>query len=53
MFFTGSLLTARRIYTELDYARHFPKAYIDRVKRIVPKKVYDNRFGAPPLVRWT
>lgn len=51
--FTSNRLAARRIYTELEFARNFPKAYIDRVKRIVPKKIYDNRFGAPAIIKWT
>lgn len=42
----------RRTYAELDFARHLPKDYIEKAKRTVPRKIYDNRFGAPPLVRW-
>ncbi|VDK32966.1 unnamed protein product [Anisakis simplex] len=43
----------RRSYVDLDFARHIPKEYVDRLKRVVPKKVYDNRFGAPAITRWT
>lgn len=42
----------RRAYAELDYARHFPQSYVDRMKRTVPKRIYDNRFGAPPIIKW-
>uniref|UniRef100_A0A914HW06 Metalloendopeptidase n=1 Tax=Globodera rostochiensis TaxID=31243 RepID=A0A914HW06_GLORO len=42
----------RKVHTELDYARHFPKAFVDNAQRKVPLKVYDNRFGAPPVIRW-
>ncbi|KAL3100105.1 hypothetical protein niasHS_000716 [Heterodera schachtii] len=42
----------RKLHAELDYARHFPKAYLDKAQRHVPMKVYDNRFGAPPVIRW-
>jgi hypothetical protein len=30
----------------------FLKAYTDRMERKIPKKVYDNRFGAPPVTLW-
>lgn len=43
----------RRSYAELDYARHMPSEYVERMKRTVPKKVYGNRFGAPAVIRWT
>ncbi|MFH4980632.1 hypothetical protein AB6A40_007341 [Gnathostoma spinigerum] len=43
----------RRFYADLDYARHFPKEYVEAVKRTVPRKTYDNRFGAPAIVHWT
>lgn len=43
----------RRAYAELDFARHVPKEYVEKVKRIVPKKIYGNRYGAPNIVRWT
>ncbi|KAI1719227.1 ribosomal proteins 50S l24/mitochondrial 39S l24 domain-containing protein [Ditylenchus destructor] len=46
------ILAARRFYTELDYARHFPQAYVDRLKRTVPRKVYDAGVGAPPVIMW-
>lgn len=53
MRFTETLYrNARRFYTELDFARHMPKEYVEKVKRTVPKKIYDNRYGAPPIVRW-
>ncbi|CAG9530480.1 unnamed protein product [Cercopithifilaria johnstoni] len=45
--------SVRRTYMELDYARHMPKEYVEKVKRTVPKKVYTNRYGAPDIVRWT
>ncbi|VDK29866.1 unnamed protein product [Gongylonema pulchrum] len=44
---------ARRTYTELDYARHIPKEYVEKVKRTVPKKIYANRYGAPDIIRWS
>lgn len=51
--FTGARFAARRFYKDLDYARHFPKAYVDRMKFVgVPKKIYDNRFGAAPVVHY-
>ncbi|KAI1720937.1 KOW motif domain-containing protein [Ditylenchus destructor] len=46
------ILAARRFYAELDYARHFPQAYVDRLKRTVPRKVYDAGVGAPPVIMW-
>ncbi|CAK5116037.1 unnamed protein product [Meloidogyne enterolobii] len=52
MFKTTILSAPKRNYVNLDYARHMPKAYVDRMKRHVPTKVYDNRFGAPPVHRW-
>ncbi|KAK6019785.1 hypothetical protein OSTOST_14572 [Ostertagia ostertagi] len=42
----------RKPFSELDYARHMPKEYVDRLKRVVPRKVYSGRFGAPDIVRW-
>ncbi|PIO54633.1 hypothetical protein TELCIR_23998, partial [Teladorsagia circumcincta] len=30
----------RKPFSELDYARHMPKEYVQRLKRVVPKKVY-------------
>uniref|UniRef100_A0A1I7YYV1 Large ribosomal subunit protein uL24m n=1 Tax=Steinernema glaseri TaxID=37863 RepID=A0A1I7YYV1_9BILA len=42
----------RRVYADYDYARHFPKEYVEKMKRTVPRKVYDNRFGAPAITRW-
>ncbi|KAF7639994.1 KOW domain-containing protein [Meloidogyne graminicola] len=53
MFKTISLSAPRRSYVDLDYARHMPKAYVERMKRTVPMRVYDNRFGAPPVIRWS
>jgi len=52
MLLTSGLHSVRRFYAELDYARHFPKAYVERMKRTIPRKVYDNRIGAPPVTRW-
>ncbi|KAI6241784.1 KOW domain-containing protein [Aphelenchoides fujianensis] len=46
------LLRARRFYEELDYARHMPKAYVERMRRHEPLRVFDNRFGAPKLTIW-
>ncbi|VDK77166.1 unnamed protein product [Onchocerca ochengi] len=43
----------RRTYMELDYTKHIPKEYVKKVKRIVPRKIYTNRYGAPDIVRWT
>jgi hypothetical protein len=42
----------RRFYTELDYARHMPKSYVDRMKRNVALRDFDNRHGAPALRVW-
>ncbi|KAK0426005.1 hypothetical protein QR680_009498 [Steinernema hermaphroditum] len=42
----------RRMYIDYDYARHFPKSYMEKMKRNVPRKIYDNRFGAPAITRW-
>ncbi|KAH7728664.1 Protein MRPL-24 [Aphelenchoides avenae] len=53
MFPTKALCLPQRFYADLEFARHFPKAYVDRMKRTVPKKVYSNRFGAPDIIRWT
>ncbi|GMT28718.1 hypothetical protein PFISCL1PPCAC_20015, partial [Pristionchus fissidentatus] len=36
----------------IDYARHMPKKYVERMKRTVPKKVFGGRFGAPDVVEW-
>ncbi|KAF8366578.1 mrpl-24, partial [Pristionchus pacificus] len=36
----------------LDYSRHMPKKYVDRMKRTIPKKVFGGRFGAPDVVEW-
>lgn len=48
-----ALIRSARYASEyLDYARHMPKEYIEKAKRTVPRKIYDNRFGAPPLIRW-
>lgn len=52
MRLTRILCSAERFYTEIDFARHMPKSYVDRIKRTVPKKVYDNRLGAPKIIRW-
>uniref|UniRef100_A0A1I8EXY6 Large ribosomal subunit protein uL24m n=1 Tax=Wuchereria bancrofti TaxID=6293 RepID=A0A1I8EXY6_WUCBA len=45
--------SVRRTYMELDFAKHMPKEYVEKVKRTIPKKVYTNRYGAPDIVRWT
>ncbi|TKR92828.1 hypothetical protein L596_007400 [Steinernema carpocapsae] len=29
-----------------------PKEYVEKMKRTVPRKVYDNRFGAPAITKW-
>uniref|UniRef100_A0A7E4VS08 Large ribosomal subunit protein uL24m n=1 Tax=Panagrellus redivivus TaxID=6233 RepID=A0A7E4VS08_PANRE len=52
MNFSRLSLVPRRVYAELDYARHMPQSYVNRMKRTVPRKVYDNRFGAPKIVRY-
>ncbi|CAB3408683.1 unnamed protein product [Caenorhabditis bovis] len=39
----------RKPFVDFDYARHMPDAYVERMKRTVPRKVYGNRFGAPDL----
>ncbi|GMR53810.1 hypothetical protein PMAYCL1PPCAC_24005, partial [Pristionchus mayeri] len=36
----------------LDYARHMPQQYINKVKRITPKKIFGARFGAPDVIQW-
>ncbi|KAK5982507.1 Zinc transporter ZIP11 [Trichostrongylus colubriformis] len=53
MHLSRVLRLPRKPFTELDYARHMPKEYVDRLKRVVPKKVYSGRFGAPDIIRWT
>ncbi|VDK76599.1 unnamed protein product [Litomosoides sigmodontis] len=45
--------SVRRTYMELDYVKHMPKEYVEKVKHTVPKKIYTNRYGAPDIVRWT
>uniref|UniRef100_A0A915DGL6 Uncharacterized protein n=1 Tax=Ditylenchus dipsaci TaxID=166011 RepID=A0A915DGL6_9BILA len=52
MFSSRVLCSVRRSYAELDYARHFPKSYLDRLKRTIPRKIYSNRLGAPDIIRW-
>lgn len=42
----------RRFYTELDYARHIPQAYVNRSEKKVPLRDFDNRFGAPMIRVW-
>ncbi|EFP12472.1 hypothetical protein CRE_29504 [Caenorhabditis remanei] len=39
----------RKPFVDLDYARHMPAAYVERVKRTVPRKVFGDRFGAPDI----
>lgn len=46
------LYAPKRTYAHLDYAMHMPKSYVERVKRTIPRKIYDNRFGAPPVIRY-
>lgn len=53
MFRTQQLMLPRRFYMDIDYASHMPKTYVDRIKGHVPRKIYNNRFGAPPLTHWT
>jgi large subunit ribosomal protein L24 len=52
MFSSKMLFAPKRTYAQLDYAMHMPKAYVERIKRTVPRKIYDNRFGAPPVIRY-
>jgi large subunit ribosomal protein L24 len=52
MFLSKTLSAPKRAYTQLDYARHMPKAYVERMKRTIPRKIYDNRFGAPPIIQY-
>jgi large subunit ribosomal protein L24 len=52
MFLSKFLSVPKRAYTQLDYARHMPKAYVERMKRTIPRKIYDNRFGAPSVIRY-
>ncbi|PAV66743.1 hypothetical protein WR25_10491 [Diploscapter pachys] len=53
MFTSRALWLPRKPWMEYDYAKHMPKGYVDRMKRTIPKKIFDGRFGAPPVVRWT
>ncbi|KFD57957.1 hypothetical protein M514_01190 [Trichuris suis] len=34
------------------FYKNFPKSYIERVKKTIPKKVFGNRFGAPDIVEY-
>ncbi|ETN78931.1 hypothetical protein NECAME_02795 [Necator americanus] len=52
MRLTRFLLLPRKPFKELDYARHMPKEYVERMKRTIPRKVYGERFGAPDITRW-
>uniref|UniRef100_A0A0N4ZG25 39S ribosomal protein L24, mitochondrial n=1 Tax=Parastrongyloides trichosuri TaxID=131310 RepID=A0A0N4ZG25_PARTI len=52
MLRTVILRCPKKPSSELDFAKHIPKDYIERVKRTVPKKVYSNRLGAPDIIRW-
>ncbi|RCN45686.1 putative ribosomal protein L24 [Ancylostoma caninum] len=52
MHLTRYLRFPRKPFKELDYARHMPKEYVERLKRTVPRKVYSGRFGAPDITRW-
>jgi len=49
MFTTLRRLGPKHPYANLDYARHMPKAYVEKMKRTIQRKVYDNRFGAPAM----
>ncbi|CAD6189733.1 unnamed protein product [Caenorhabditis auriculariae] len=53
MFTSRVLRFPRKPFSELDYARHMPKEYVERMKRTVPRKVFDERFGAPAITSWT
>ncbi|WKX92334.1 hypothetical protein Q1695_010398 [Nippostrongylus brasiliensis] len=52
MHLSRVLRLPRKPFSELDYARHMPKEYVERMKRTIPKKVYSGRFGAPDIIRW-
>ncbi|CAJ0595961.1 unnamed protein product [Cylicocyclus nassatus] len=52
MHLTKLLRFPRKPFKELDYARHMPKEYVERMKRTIPRKVYSGRFGAPDITRW-
>jgi hypothetical protein len=45
-------LPKKRFYTDLDYVRHMPKSYVDRMNRNVPMRDFDNRYGAPMIRIW-
>ncbi|CDW58397.1 Zip domain containing protein [Trichuris trichiura] len=34
------------------FYKNFPKSYIERTKKTIPKKVFGNRFGAPNIVEY-
>ncbi|CAD5209597.1 unnamed protein product [Bursaphelenchus xylophilus] len=44
--------TAPKKYARLDYARHMPKEYVNKMKRVEPLKEFDNRLGAPKITYW-
>ncbi|CAJ0930190.1 unnamed protein product, partial [Mesorhabditis belari] len=52
MWTSRVLRLPRKPFSELDYARHMPEEYVKNVQRVVPRKVWGERFGAPPIVRW-
>ena len=52
MFKTAILKCVRKPSSTLDYAKHMPKDYVERMKRTIPKKIYSNRLGAPDITRW-
>uniref|UniRef100_A0A8R1DSK2 Large ribosomal subunit protein uL24m n=1 Tax=Caenorhabditis japonica TaxID=281687 RepID=A0A8R1DSK2_CAEJA len=39
----------RKPFVDLDYAKHMPAAYVEKVKRTVPRKTFGDRFGAPDI----
>uniref|UniRef100_A0A5S6QFL0 Large ribosomal subunit protein uL24m n=1 Tax=Trichuris muris TaxID=70415 RepID=A0A5S6QFL0_TRIMR len=34
------------------FYKNFPKSYIEKAKKTIPKKVFGNRFGAPDIVEY-
>ncbi|CEF68164.1 39S ribosomal protein L24, mitochondrial [Strongyloides ratti] len=52
MFKSSVLRCVKKPSSTLDYSKHIPKGYVERLKRTVPKKVYSNRLGAPDIIRW-
>ncbi|CAD5206626.1 unnamed protein product [Bursaphelenchus okinawaensis] len=52
MWSSKAARAATRKYVDYDYARHMPKRYVDKMKRTVPFKEFDNRLGAPKMTYW-